>query len=145
MASADMCAYGMRVDTGVVQAPACKRTEIMSNLNEVIKRIPVRCPNFEPDVSKHHVHVRLESGSAKRCQVDPRQFSRKICAGIAAEKRLRELGMVSLPLLDMDVGNLESDMKAASKAAFDLHEYATMQAFDDQSVEALNAILVRKA
>ena len=61
------CAYGMRVDTGAVQGPARKRTKIMSNSNEVIKRIAVKCPNTEPDVSKHHVHVPLESGRAKRC------------------------------------------------------------------------------
>ena len=39
-----------------------------------------------------------------------------------AEKRLREMGMVSLPLLDVDVDDLESDMKAGSKAVSDLHE-----------------------
>ena len=53
--------------------------------------------------------------------------------------------MVSLPLLDVDVDNLESDMKAGSKAAFDLHEYDGMKAFDDQSGEPLDPILVRKA
>ena len=145
MASVDMCAYGMRVDTGAVQGPARKRTKIMSNSDEVIKRIAVKCPNFEPDVTKHLVHVTLESGRAKRCQVYSREFRRKICAGIAAEKRLRELGMISLPLLDVDGDNLESDMKTGSKAAFDLHEYATMHAFDDQPGDALDPILVREA
>ena len=55
------------------------------------------------------------------------------------------MGMVALPLLDVDVGNLESDMKAGSKAALDLHEYVGMQAFDGQSGEPLDPILVRKA
>ena len=125
-ASVDMCAYGMRLDTEAVQGPARKPTKIMSNSNEVIQRIAVRCPNAEPDVSKYHVHVPLESGRAKRCQVYPREFSHKICAGIAAEKRLREMGMVPLPLLDVGVDDLESDMKAGSKAASDLREYAAM-------------------
>ena len=58
-ASVDMCAYGMRVDTGAIQGPARKRTKTMSNSNEVIKRIAVKCPNFEQDESKHHVHVPL--------------------------------------------------------------------------------------
>ena len=84
--SVDMCAYGMRVGTGAVQGPTRKRTNIMSNSNEVIKRIAVKCPNTGPDVSKHHVHVPLESGRPKRCQVYPREFSRKICAGIAARR-----------------------------------------------------------
>ena len=68
----------------------------------------------------------------------PREFSRKVCAGIAAEKKLREMGMVALPLLDIDIDDLESDMKAGSTAAFDLHDYTEMQAFDDQSGKPLN-------
>ena len=117
----------------------------MSTSTEVIKRIAARCPIAKPDLSKHHVLLPLESGNAKRCQVYPRDFSRKICAGIAGEKRLREMGMVSLPLLDVGVGNLEDFMKAGLKAAFGLHEYAAMQAFDDQSGETFVPILVRKA
>lgn len=60
----DMCAYGMRVDTGKVQGPAKKRTRIMSNSKEVLKRIAIRCPNKQEDTTKHHVHVKLESGRA---------------------------------------------------------------------------------
>ena len=43
-ASVDMCAYGVQVDTGAVQGPALKRTNIMRMSNEVIKRIAVNCP-----------------------------------------------------------------------------------------------------
>ena len=53
--------------------------------------------------------------------------------------------MAALPLLDINIDDLESDMMAGSTAAFDLHDYAGMQAFDDQSGEALDPILVRKA
>ena len=91
------------------------------------------------------MHVPLEQGRAKRCQVYPREFGRKVCAGIAAEKKLREMGMVALPLLDVSIDNLENDMKAGATAAFDLHDYAEMQAFDDQSGEPVDPILVRKA
>ena len=45
----DMCAYGMKVDTGPVQGAARKRTKIMSNSYEVFKRIGARCPNGSPD------------------------------------------------------------------------------------------------
>ena len=75
-ASVDMCAYGMRVDTGAVQGPVRKRTKVMSNSNEVIKGIAVKCLNTGPDVSKHHVHVPLKIGTTKRCQVYQREFSR---------------------------------------------------------------------
>ena len=139
----DMCAYGMRVDTGPVQGPARKRTKIMSNSYEVLKRIEAKCPNSSPDASKHHVHVPLESGRAKRCQVYPRAFSRQVCAGIAAEKRLREMGLSSLPILEMDDLSLEIDKGV--NAMVELHELGIVQAFDDQSGEKLDPLLVRKA
>ena len=139
----DMCAYGMRVDTGQQQGPARKRTKIMSNSVEVLKRIAMQCPNMQEDVSKHHVHVPLESGRAKRCQVYPREFSRRICEGIAAEKRLRRLGMISLPLLELD--ELSDDIKDGGVAARDLHESGWTEAFDDQSGERLDPALVWKA
>ena len=55
------------------------------------------------------------------------------------------MDMVALPLFDVDINNLESDMKAGATAALDLHDYAEMQAFDDQSGETLDPILVRKS
>ena len=71
VASIDMCDYGMRVDTVPVQGQARKRTKIVSNSNKVLKRIAVKCPNAGPHESQHHVHVPLEQGRAKRCQVYP--------------------------------------------------------------------------
>ena len=55
------------------------------------------------------------------------------------------MGMVLFLWLDVDIGNLENGMKAGATTAFDLHVYAEMQSFDDQSGEPLDPILVRKA
>ena len=85
----------------------------------------------------------LEQGSARRCQVYPREFRRQICEGIAAEKKLRRLGLVSIELLD--VGNLEMDANIGQAASSELHEQGRVQAFDDQSGERLMPELVRKA
>ena len=139
IATVDMCALGMRVDTGKLQGPARKRTRILSNSREVLKRVAVSCPNLGEDRSAHHVHVPLESGRAKRCQVYPREFSRRVCEGIAAEKRLRLLGMVSRPL--MELGTEE----AGRRACDDLHEADGVVAFDDQSGEPLVPSLMRAA
>ena len=110
VAVVDMCACDMRVDTGPSQGPARKTTEIMSNSKEVLKRA-ISCPKLGDDQELHHVHVPLESGQDRRCQVYPRAFSQSICEGIASEKKLRRLGMVSVPIM-----SLESD-KADGKAA----------------------------
>ena len=139
----DMCAYGMRVDTGKVQGPARKRTRIMSNSKEVLKRIAITCPNELEDKSKHHVHVRLESGRAKRCQVYPRSFSRQICEGIAAEKRLRRMGMKAWAV--EEIGSLSTEIGKGEEAAGDMHEQDGIIAIDDQSGEPLVPALVRKA
>ena len=139
MVMLDMCAFGMRVETGKLQGPARKRTRVMSNSFEVHKRLNVRCPNEAEDDTKHHTHVPLEQGRAKRCQVYPREFSRRVCEGIAAEKKLRRLGMRSLPL--MEIGTDED----GNKATDDLHEPDGTFAVDDQSNEPLVPALVRRA
>ena len=84
----DMCCHGMVVDTGPLQGPARKRTKMLSNSQEVLKRVEAHCPNGLPDKSLHHVHVPLKSGRAKRCQIYPRAFCRLVVEGIAAEKKL---------------------------------------------------------
>ena len=139
IAIVDMCAMGMRVDTGELQGPARKRTKLLSNSQEILKRVAVLCPNKSPNTSTHHAHVPLESGRARRCQIYPREFSRRVCEGIAAEKRLRRLGMVSIPL--MALGSEEDGRKACD----DLHENDGTLAFDDQSNEPLMPSLVRNA
>ena len=55
------------------------------------------------------------------------------------------MGMVALPLLDIDIEDLESDMKAGSTAAFGFHDYSEMHALDHQPGEPLDPILVLKA
>ena len=140
VAVADMCAYGMPVDTGPVQGPARKMAKIMSNSDEVFKCVAISCPNLGDDQELHHFHVPLESGRARRCQVYPRAFSQQIFEAIAAEKKLRILGMVLMPFM-----SLESD-KADGKAASDvLHDTDGRQASDDQSGDPLVPALVRKA
>ena len=148
VASVYMCAYGMRVNVGPVQGPARKQTKIMSNSREVLRRVAVECPNKSPDVRMHHEHVPLEQGRAKRCQVYPREFSRKVCEGIAAEKRCRNLGLASIDLVDIgniEISNVEFDISEGKNAAGILHEHHGATAFDDQSGEPLVPALVKQA
>ena len=65
LATVDMCCHGMVVDTGPLQGPARKRTKVLSNSQEVLKRVEAHCPNGLRDKSLHHVHVPLESVRAK--------------------------------------------------------------------------------
>ena len=61
---------------------------MLSNSQEVLNSVEAHCSNGLPDKSLHHVHVPLESGRAKRCQIYPRVFCNFIVEGIAAEKKL---------------------------------------------------------
>ena len=63
-----------------------------------------------------------------------------MCEGIAAEKRLRKLGMRAMPILELD-----EEMRAGRAADRDLHEEDGVRAFDDQSGDALIPGLVRQA
>ena len=129
IAVADMCVMGMRADTGDLQGPARKVTKILSNSQEVLKRVAVSCPYKRPNTSKHHFHVPLESGRARRCQIYPVEFRRQVCKGIAAEKRLRRVGMVWIHLVAL--GSKEDGRKACD----DLHETDGTLTFADQSSE----------
>ena len=80
MALVDMCMHGMRVKNGYVEGLARKRMRLTNNSHEVPKRVENHCTN-------DHQHVLLDQGRAKKCQVYPCVCCRKVCDGIAAEKR----------------------------------------------------------
>ena len=86
-ATVDMCMYGMRVKEGDQEGLARKTTRLMSNSNEVVKRMHSMCVNLDPNTAAadRHVHVPLVGGRARQCQVYPRVSCRKLCEGIASE------------------------------------------------------------
>ena len=92
----------MRIDTGPLQGPARKRTKVLSNSYEVLKRVEARCPNSLADKSLHHQHVPLEQGRATLCHVYPRVFCSLVVGEIAAETRLRSLPIQLVPLISID-------------------------------------------
>ena len=71
----------------------------------------------------------------------PREFCRAVCAGIAAQKRIRNLGLTSLPLLSIsEMQECVPGNKTTSSPSEDLHEgemaqnaWSEWQAFDDVS------------
>ena len=137
----DMCCFGMVATQDGREGPVRKRTRLASNSKEVIKRVDKKCPN-DSGIGEKHVHVVLEGSRTKNAQVYPRQFCRAICEGIAAEKRLRSLGL--------EVYSLE-EVKGLSDYGHDpsgeLHEDEKewMNAMDDVSGEALDTGKVRTA
>ena len=86
----DMCGFGMTAKDEGEEKPVRKRTKILTNSAEVAKRVARKCDGS-------HEHVHLMSGKAKRAQLYPRAFSRAVCEGIAAQKRLHSLGLRCSP------------------------------------------------
>ena len=148
----DMCAYGMKSSDEQGEAPAQKRTKLMSSCHEIIKRVSAQCTNktAEHDHDKHR-HVQLIGGRAKACQVYPRMFSRAVCEGLAAQKRLINLGLHSQPLMTVDeitaaVKKAEMGTSAdTGDPSKDLHEDEGIVAFDDQSGAPLKPSMVAAA
>ena len=132
----DMCCYGMSATKDGVEGLTRKRTRIMSNAGEVLKRVQATCSNDSDSSKAKHAHILLDQGRAKRAQVYPREFCKRVCEGIAAQKRLYTLGLVAVPLLSMDDGADKSEA---------LHEADGTTAFDDVSGEPLNIEKVRAA
>ncbi len=141
----DMCAYGMKITDQHGEALAEKKTRVMSNSAEVLKRLNKKCSNRNGHETKHR-HADTTGGKVKLCQVYPRAFCRAICEGIAAQKRLDSLGLVARPL--MSVEEMHEVMLHVGDPSKDLHEddpQIGVEAFDDLTGATLNPELVAKA
>ena len=76
----DMCDFGMMSSDAEGEGLVRKRTKILTNSDEVAKRVARKC-------SKHHRHVNLIGGRAKSAQLYPRAFSPAFCEGGAVQNR----------------------------------------------------------
>ena len=148
IATFDMCQFGMVAEKDGVEKPVQKCTRVASNSNEVLKRIRIKCPNKGGPGEKHE-HIQLEGALTKSAQVYPRPFCKAVCEGIAAEKRLRSLGLESWSLDEISVAVKEAltDERYGEDPSRDLHEDEAemMQASDDMTGEALDPKEVKKA
>ena len=164
----DMCAYGLVVADKDGTALARKRTRLMSNSPEIMKRCSRQCsngnaavesgerlraPTDETAMSKlrkgakkmdarsqeFHRHADLTGGRARFAQVYPKEFCRAVCAGVAAQKRLYSLGLQALPLMSAEEIRKEDPSS-------ELHEDGCETvAWDDQSGAELKPDMVRSA
>ena len=146
-----MCAFGMTGRDELGEAPVQKATRVMSSSPEVLKRISRRCANETCEEPKRHRHVHLVQGRAKAAQVYPRKFGECVCEGIAAQKRLDSLGLMTRPAMTVGEMNQHARLVATVGAgecpAATLHENDGngMVAFDDVSGQALNPALMLAA
>ena len=113
MVKLDMCAFGMSAKgpdgvEGLVKKP----TTMMTNSNEVARRISKKCSNSGCTIeAEKHEHVQLIGGRAAQAQVYPRSLCRAVCEGVAAQKRADSLNLVALDVMDAEeldaIGNDE--------------------------------------
>ena len=121
----DMCDFGMTASDELGEALVRKRTKVLTNSAEVAKRIARRCDG-------QHRHVHLIGGKAKRAQLYPRAFSRAVCEGVAAQKRLHALGLRCCPIFSLEeISRTVEKITGKKGPAEDLHEDES--AYDDQS------------
>ena len=147
--SFDMCQFGMTVEKDGKTWPVQKGTRLASNSPEVLKRVNVRCPNRGGPGAKHE-HMPLEGSLVKRAQIYPREFRRAVCEGVAAEKRLRALGLEAWSIDEISVAlGKVSDKRYGEDPGKELHEeepkWEWTEACDDQSGEVLEPRMVRAA
>ena len=140
----DMCAYGLKTSDDIGEALVEKRTKLMSTPPEVLKRVGLQCDNRAAQTKgEKHRHADTTNGRARRCQVYPKQFCRAVCAGVAAQKRLRNLGLTALPLMSLSA--MESLKKSMNTPSEDLHESEGLEAYDDMSGAELDPARVTVA
>ncbi len=146
----DMCAFGMIIKDPDGEALARKRTRVMSNSPEVLKRLNKRCANAEAkDADAKHRHADTTCGRVKKCQVYPREFCRAICAGIAAQKKIRDLGLEAMPLMSTEemMAAVPNEINTGNPSE-DLHEennFEELEAYDDVSGVKLDPKLMETA
>ena len=146
----DMCQFGMMAEKEGEVMPVQKTTRVASNSGEVLKRLRDKCPN-RGGQGERHEHVHLEGRLTKSAQVCPRNFCETICEGIAAEKRLRALGLEALSLDEISaiVEEMKGDGRYGGNPYEDLHECESEEegiiAKDDLSGEPLEPEKVRSA
>ncbi len=71
----DMCAFGMVIKDQDGEALARKRTRLMSNSPEVLKRVNRPCTNtIAESMDAKHRHADTTGSRVKKCQVYPREF-----------------------------------------------------------------------
>ena len=136
----NMCSFGMTARDDQGEGLVCKPTKIMSSAGEVLKRI------YKPCAGGHR-HVHLVSGRARAAQVYPRSFCRTICQGIAAQKKLDNLGMEARPVLSVEEMTNAAKSAKGEDPSTALHErYGNdVIALDDLNGEVLDPILMAKA
>ena len=156
MTTFDMCRFGMTAEKDGKEGPVQKTTRVISNSREVLKRISLHCPNKQGHGDKHN-HIQLEGGLTKKAQVYPRKFCQAVCEGVAAEKRLRALGLEAWTLDEISVAveEMKKDKRYGEDPAGALHEededweecgmWGKLKAVDDVSGEPLDPEEVRKA
>ena len=135
-----MCSFGMTASEdkgiGLVKKP----TKIMSSSAEIIKRICKTC-------NGNHRHVHLVLGRAKAAQVYSRLFCSKLCEGIAAQKKLDDLGMMSGPVMSMEEMRATAKSDSGEDPSQALHERygSDIEAFDDLTGDVLDAAMMAEA
>ena len=139
-AKTNMCSFGMVARDELGSGLVAKPTTIMSSSPEILKRICRPCRGS-------HRHVHLISGRAHAAQVYPRQFCAALCEGIAAQKRLDELGLVARPLLSMEEMSSVTKGLDGSEPSRALHEECSegLEAYDDLSGDRLEPALMQRA
>ena len=136
----NMCSFGMTAIDEHGEGFVSKPTRILSSSGEVLKRIRRPC-------TKDHRHVHLIGGKAKAAQVYPRGFCRAICEGVAAQKKIDQLGLEARPIMSVE------EMVQAAKSEKDqdpseaLHEMYgdNVVAHDDLNGEKLEPLLMAAA
>ena len=97
----DFCMAGMKSIDDQGEAPARKRTGILTNSNAVADMLR----QFQCDGM--HRHVRLLGGKAKYCERYPEEFCEKVCKTVMMEKMKAEGHMKFLNQVGMQVAKCE--------------------------------------
>jgi hypothetical protein len=136
----NMCSFGMtsRDEEGI--GLVAKPTRILSSSPEILKRVDKPCCGG-------HRHVHLISGKAKAAQVYPRKFCTALCAGIAAQRKLDDLGMVARPLMSTEEMKEAAGSHGDQDASRSLHEEHDhgIVAYDDLTGDELKPSLMKVA
>ena len=133
-----------------------KPTMLMTNSPEIARMLAARRANSrdtdtsEGEKRKPHDHALLVGGRAKQAQVYPKRFCQRMCEAIAAQKRADELGVIGMPLMNLEelsemVRHNNSEEEGLMDALHERTPEEHVMCYDDVAGDELDLEGVKKA
>ena len=144
----DFCTMGMTIEQDGVQTPVKKRTSVITNSVELIKKLK------EHQCDGSHAHADTMGGKIKQCQVYPEEFCKIVIESVLGEAQVGSLVLKSQQGSQGTPADVTREINQLIKADEKVHPhepdaqdgiYEGMEFYDDVTGKELDFRMAREA